>query len=76
MDELENKLNELQESNIYSNNDKKNQIKLNKPIIEDKTTFSSSCLNVINCMIDFMRYSCLVNGFAKGVFSCILALFG
>ena len=75
MDELENKLNELQESNIYSNNDKKNQIKLNKPIIEDKTTFSSSCLNVINCMIDFMRYNSLINDFTNEVFSYIFALF-
>ena len=75
MDELENKLNELQESNIYSNNDKKNQIKLNKPIIEDKTTFSSSCLNVINCMIDFMRYNSLINDFTNEVFSYLFALF-
>ena len=75
MDELENKLNELQESNIYSNNDKKNQIKLNKPIIEDKTTFSSSCLNVINCMIDFMRYNSLINDFTNEVFSYIFVLF-
>ena len=75
LDELENKLNELQESNIYSNNDKKNQIKLNKPIIEDKTTFSSSCLNVINCMIDFMRYNSLINDFTNEVFSYIFALF-
>ena len=75
LDELENKLNELQESNIYSNKDKKNEIKLNKPIIEEKTTFSSSCLNVINCMLDFMRYDSMINNFTNEVFSYIFALY-
>lgn len=75
LDELKNKLNELQESNVYLKSENKNEMPLNKSINESNTTFSSSCLNVINCMLDFVRYNTLINNFTNEVFSYIFALY-